>query len=72
MGARPTHEAYSSMVKSRAKELTIVQLVRVNTEKCSPSKWHMGLSSNPATNDTLNLPSAGCCGAISTTRFGSL
>ena len=41
----------------------------MNTEKCGPSKWHIVPSSNPATDDT---PSAGCCGAVSTPRFGSL
>ncbi|RVW14053.1 hypothetical protein CK203_089276 [Vitis vinifera] len=31
----------------------------------------MVLGSNPATDDTLNLPSVGCCKAVSTSRFGS-
>ena len=43
----------------------------MNIEKCGPSKWHMVVGLNPATDDTLNLPNAGCCGAISTPRFGS-
>ena len=27
---------------------------------------------NPTTDDTLNLPGTGCCGAVSTLRFESL
>ena len=49
----------------------VAQLVRVNTEKCGPNKWHMVLGSNPSTNDTLNLLSIGCCGVVGTLRFGS-
>ncbi|RVX13966.1 Actin-related protein 4A [Vitis vinifera] len=48
------------------------RLVRANTEKCGPSKWNMILDSNPATEDTLNLSGAGCCGVVNTLRFGSL
>ena len=49
----------------------VALLVSANTEKCGPSKWHMVLGSNPATNDTLNLPGVGCCGVVSIPRFGS-
>ena len=49
----------------------VAQLVRVNTAKCGPSNWHMVLNSNPTTDDTLNLPNVGCCGVVSTLRFGS-
>ena len=31
----------------------------------------MILGSNPAIDNTLNLPSVGCSGAVSTPRFGS-
>ena len=31
----------------------------------------MVLGSNPVIDDTLNLSGAGCCGAVSTPRFGS-
>ena len=49
----------------------VTQLVRVNIGKYGPSKWHMVQSSNPVTNDILNLLGASCCGAVSTLRFGS-
>ena len=49
----------------------VAQLVSANTGKCGPSKWHMVLNLNPATDDTLNLPGVGCCGLVSTLRFGS-
>ena len=49
----------------------VAQLVRVNTGKCGPNKWHMVLGLNLATDDILNLPGTGCCGAVSTSRFGS-
>ena len=37
----------------------VAQLVSANTGKCGPSKWHMVLNLNPATDDTLNLPGVG-------------
>ncbi|KAL6335435.1 hypothetical protein AAG906_029678 [Vitis piasezkii] len=48
-----------------------IQLVRVNTGKCSPSNWYMVLGLNPVTDDTLNLSGAGCCGVVNTPKFGS-
>ena len=50
----------------------VTQLVRVNIGKYGPSKWHMVQSSNPVTNDILNLPGTGCCGVVNTLSFGSL
>ena len=44
----------------------VVQLVRANTGKCGPSKWHMVLGSNPTTDDTLTLPSVDCYGVVKT------
>ena len=44
------------------KPVRVAQLVRMNTGKCGPSKWHMVLGLNPATDDILNLLGAGCCG----------
>ena len=49
----------------------VAQLVRANTRKCSPSKWHMVLGSNVVTDDALNLLGVGCRGVVSTPRFGS-
>ena len=49
----------------------VAQLVRTNIRKCGPNKGHIVLGLNPATNDTLNLPDASCCGAINTPRLGS-
>ena len=45
------------------------QLVRANIGKCVLSKWHVVLGLNSVTNDTLNLPGAGCCGAVNTLEF---
>ncbi|RVW92114.1 hypothetical protein CK203_037091 [Vitis vinifera] len=39
--------------------------------KCSPSNWYMVLGLNPATDDTLNLFGADCCGVVNTPKFGS-
>ena len=49
----------------------VVQLVRANNGKCGPSKWHMVLGLNFVTDNTLNLPGAGCYGTVSAPRFGS-
>ena len=49
----------------------VAQLVRANIGKCGPNKWLMVLGSNSTTDDTLNLPSAGCCEVVSTPRLGS-
>ena len=48
----------------------VAQLVKANTGKCGPSKWHMVLGSNPTTDDTLNLFGASCCGAVITSSLG--
>lgn len=50
----------------------IAQLVKANTGKCGPNKWHIVLGSNSVTDDTLNLLNVGCCGMINTLRFRSL
>ena len=50
------------------KPVRVAQLVNV---KCGPNKWHMILGSNPITDDILNLPSASCCRAVNTPKFGS-
>ena len=49
----------------------VVQLVRVNIGKFGSSKWYMVLGLNAVTDDTLNLSGVGCCGVVSTLRFGS-
>ena len=72
----PQHCQSSSLnttpkVHSELEPVKIAQLVKANTRKCGPSKWHMVLGSNLATDDTLNLPDVGYCGAVSTPRFGS-
>ena len=36
-----------------------------------PSKWRIVLASNFTIDDTLNLLGIGCCGVVSTLRFGS-
>ena len=53
------------------KKARVAQLVKANTKKCGPSKWHMVLSLNLVIDDTLNLPSVGCCGAVNNPRFES-
>ena len=45
-------------------------MVRVNAEKCGPSKRHVIPVSNPTTDDILNLPGVGCCMVVSILRFG--
>ena len=49
----------------------VAQLVKLNTRKCGLNKWHMVLGLNPIIDNVLNLLSVGCCGAVSTPRFGS-
>ena len=56
---------------AKMKLAKVAQLVRASARKCGLNKWHMVMSSNPIIDDTLNLPSVGCCGAVSTTRFRS-
>ena len=56
---------------AKMKLAKVAQLVRANARKCGLNKWHMVMSSNPIIDDTLNLPSVECCGAVSTTRFRS-
>ena len=46
-------------------------MLRTNTGKCGPNKWHMVLSLNLATDDTLNLLGISCCGAVNASRFES-
>ncbi|RVW54560.1 Zinc finger CCCH domain-containing protein 4 [Vitis vinifera] len=60
------HIGHSKLLSER-----VAQLVRANTRKCSPSKWHMVLGSNVVTDDALNLLGVGCRGVVSTPRFGS-
>lgn len=48
----------------------IAQLVRLNAGKYAPSKNYMVPGGNLVINDTLNLPSGGCCGAVNALSFG--
>ncbi|RVW70128.1 Diacylglycerol kinase 6 [Vitis vinifera] len=62
---RQSVESFLDQVRT-AREMKID---RANTGECGSNKWHMVLSLNLATNDTLNLPGVGCCGTVNTLRF---
>ena len=48
--------------------IKVIQLIKTDIRKYGSNEWHMVLSSNLVTNDTLNLPDTNCCKVINTSK----